>query len=84
MVVVGGIYNPNHYSSHWLSSLSIGTPDSPLSIVHSTVHCPVRAMSADRWILELLTVEFVCPCGATHSSLAHRTARCDMIVADCL
>jgi hypothetical protein len=84
MVVVGGIYNPNHYSSHWLSSLSIGTPDSPLSIRHSTVHCLVRATSADHWILELLTVEFACPCGATDNSLAHRTIRCDMIVADCL
>jgi hypothetical protein len=37
MVVVGGIYSPNHYSSHWLTALSMGTPDSP--VVHHTLHC---------------------------------------------
>jgi hypothetical protein len=37
MVVVGGIYSPNHYSSHWLTSLSMGTLDSP--VVHRTLHC---------------------------------------------
>jgi hypothetical protein len=30
---LGGIYSPNHYSSRWLSSLSMGTPDTPLFIV---------------------------------------------------
>jgi hypothetical protein len=36
MVVVGGIYSPNHYSSRWLTTLSMGTPDSP--VVHRTQH----------------------------------------------
>jgi hypothetical protein len=36
MVVVGGIYSPNHYSSRWLTVLLIGTPDSP--VVHWTQH----------------------------------------------
>jgi hypothetical protein len=52
MEVVGGIYSPNHYSSHWLFCLSMGTPDSPVRTGDSTVHCPVRATSADRWGLE--------------------------------
>jgi hypothetical protein len=34
---------------------------------HSIVHCPVRATSADRWGLELLTVEVFCPFGAPDS-----------------
>jgi hypothetical protein len=34
MVVVGGIYSPNHDSSRWLTALSMGTPDSP--VVHQT------------------------------------------------
>jgi hypothetical protein len=37
MMVVGGIYSPSHYSSCWLTALSIGTPDSP--VVHRTHHC---------------------------------------------
>jgi hypothetical protein len=37
MVVVGGIYSPNHYSSCWLTALSMGTPDS--SVVHRTLQC---------------------------------------------
>jgi hypothetical protein len=50
--VVGGIYSPNHYSSYWLFCLSMGTPDSPVRTEDSTVPCPVRATSADRWGLE--------------------------------
>jgi hypothetical protein len=30
------IYSPIHYSSYWLSSLSMGTPDS--LVVHRTLH----------------------------------------------
>jgi hypothetical protein len=78
MVVVGGIYSPNQHSSRWLTSLSMGTPDSPVRIRHSTIHCPVRAMSADRWGLELLTVEVVYPFGAPDSPVAHRTVLCDL------
>jgi hypothetical protein len=72
-----GIYSPNHYSSRWLLYLSTGTPDSPVRTGHSTVHCVVRATSADRWGLEQSTVDFVCPCGALDSSM-----RVD--IADCL
>jgi hypothetical protein len=31
---LGGNYSPNYYSSHWLTSISMGTPDSP--VVHQT------------------------------------------------
>jgi hypothetical protein len=34
---------------------------------HSIVHCPMRAMSTDRWALELLTVEDFCSFGAPDS-----------------
>jgi hypothetical protein len=34
---------------------------------HGTVHCPVRATSADRWGLERLTVEVLCPLEAPDS-----------------
>jgi hypothetical protein len=37
MEVVGGIYSPNQHSSRWLTSLSMGTPDSPMA--HRTQHC---------------------------------------------
>jgi hypothetical protein len=55
--VVGGIYSLQPLPSHWLSLLAMGTPDSPVVHWTSTVHCPVRAMSArplgfgevDRW-----------------------------------
>jgi hypothetical protein len=43
---------------------------------HGTVHCPVRATSADRWGLELLTVEVFCPLVAPDSLVVHRTVRC--------
>jgi hypothetical protein len=78
MEVVGGIYSRNHYSSCWLTSLSMGTPDSLVCTGHGTVHCPVHATSANRWGLELLTVEVVCPCGAPDSPVAHWTIRCDL------
>jgi hypothetical protein len=44
-----GIYSPNHNSSHWLCSLSTGTPDSPVRTVHGTVQCSVPAMSVAHW-----------------------------------
>jgi hypothetical protein len=75
---LGGIYSLNHYSSCWLSSMSMGTPDSPVHTGHSTVQCPVRATLADRWGLELLNVEVVCPCGAPDSLVAHQTVWCDL------
>jgi hypothetical protein len=77
MVVVGGIYSPNQHSSRWLTSLLMGTPDSPVRTRHSTVHCPVHARSADHWGLELLTVEVVCPFGAPDSPIRP-------VVVDCL
>jgi hypothetical protein len=30
MVVVGGIYSPNHQNSRWGGLLSMGAPDSPV------------------------------------------------------
>jgi hypothetical protein len=61
MVVVGGIYSPNQ------TSLTMGTPDSP--VVHRILHCSLSggATSADRWGLELLTVEDFYPFGAPDS-----------------
>jgi hypothetical protein len=53
----GGIYSPNHYSSRWLNSLSMGTSDSP--VVHRTQPCslsgachvyrPLGFGAVDRW-----------------------------------
>jgi hypothetical protein len=34
---------------------------------HDTVHCPVRATSADHWGLERLTIEVLCPLVAPDS-----------------
>jgi hypothetical protein len=76
MAVVGGIYSPNHYSSCWLFCLSMGTPDSPVRTGHSTVHCLVCATSADRWGLELFTIEVVCPYGAPDSPVRPDVADC--------
>jgi hypothetical protein len=56
-----GIYSPNHYSSHccrWAHRTD------QWCTRHDTVHCPVRATSADRWGLERLTVEVLCPLAA--------------------
>jgi hypothetical protein len=43
---------------------------------HGTVHCLVRATSANRWGLELLIVKVLCPLAALDSPVAHRTVRC--------
>jgi hypothetical protein len=43
---------------------------------HGTVHCPVRATSANHWGLELLTIEVLCPDAASDSPVAHRTVWC--------
>jgi hypothetical protein len=70
MVVVGGIYNPNHYSSRccrWAHRTVWWCTG------HSTFHCPVSATSADYWGLEWLTVEVLCPLVALDSLVAHRT-----------
>jgi hypothetical protein len=56
-VVVGGIYSPQPLSSRWQRLLAMGAPDSPVRHRAVTVHCPVRATSAqplgfgavDRW-----------------------------------
>jgi hypothetical protein len=34
---------------------------------HDTIHCPMRATSADRWDLERLTIEVLCPLAAPDS-----------------
>jgi hypothetical protein len=64
MVVVVGIYSPNHYSSRccWCTQRTVRWYTG-----HGTVHCPVRTMSADRWGLERLTVEVLCPLAALNS-----------------
>jgi hypothetical protein len=73
MVVVGGIYSPNHYSSHcyrWAHRTVWRCTE------HSTIHCPVSATLANRWGLELLIVEVFCPLAASDSLVAHRTVQC--------
>jgi hypothetical protein len=63
MVVVGGIYSPNHYSScccRWCTE-------------QGTVHCSVCATSANRWGLERLTIEVFYLIAAPDSLGAHRT-----------
>jgi hypothetical protein len=56
MEVVGGIYSLQPLPTCWLTLLSMGTPD---SLVHAT--------SSDRWGLELLTIEVLCPLEASDS-----------------
>jgi hypothetical protein len=73
MVVVGGIYSPNHYSSRfcrWAHRTVRWCTE------HCTVHCPVSATSVDRWGLELLTVEVFYLLAAPDSPVAHWTVRC--------
>jgi hypothetical protein len=78
MVVVGGIYCPNHYSSRWLTLLSMGTPDSP--VVHRTQHCSL--LSDARHVSRplgfgVVDVEGFCPFAASDSPV-----RSDIV--DCL
>jgi hypothetical protein len=65
LVVVWILYRWAHRTVRWCNG-------------HSTVHCPVSATSADRWGLELLTVEVVCPLGAPDNSVCngHSTVHC--------
>jgi hypothetical protein len=42
MVVVGGIYSPNHQNSRWGGLLSMGAPDSP---VRPPRHPTVRVLT---------------------------------------
>jgi hypothetical protein len=44
--------------------------------VHGIVHCPVCATLADRWGLERLNVEVLCPLAAPDSLVAHWTVQC--------
>jgi hypothetical protein len=73
MVVVGGIYSPNHYFSRWLGFRSMSTPDSPVRTRHPTFHCPMSATSVVRWNRLL----------DSSAPVAHRTVRYDLIIADC-
>jgi hypothetical protein len=43
---LGGIYSPQPLPSHWQRLLAMGIPNSLVRHRTSTVHCPVRAMSA--------------------------------------
>jgi hypothetical protein len=84
MVVVGGIYSPNHYSSHWLTALSMGTPDS--LVVHRTQYCslsgachvsrPLGFGAIDRWRLLSLW------CTGQSNGTPDSPVRSD--IADCL
>jgi hypothetical protein len=74
MVVVGGIYNPNHYYScccRWAHRTVRWCTG------HYTVHCLVNATSADHWGFELLTVEVFYLLAAPDSPMRP-------VVADCL
>jgi hypothetical protein len=42
MVVVGGIYSPNHQNSRWGGMLSMGAPDSP---VRQPCHPTIRVLT---------------------------------------
>jgi hypothetical protein len=64
MVVVGGIYSSNHYSSRCCRRAHLTVQ---WCTRHGIVHCLVRAMSADSWGLEQLTVEVLCPLAALDS-----------------
>jgi hypothetical protein len=73
MVVVGGIYSPNRYSSHccrWAHRTVRWCTG------YGTVQRPVHAASVDRWGLEWLTVEVLCPLAPLDSPVAHRTVWC--------
>jgi hypothetical protein len=59
VLVVGGIYSPNHQSGRWGRLVSYGAPDSP---VRQPLHPTVRVRP-----LELLT------CGPPDSPVVHRT-----------
>jgi hypothetical protein len=66
VLVVGGIYSPNHKSGHWGRLLSKGAPDSRCA----TGHCPVRQPrhpTVRVRPLELLT------CGPPDSPVVHQT-----------
>jgi hypothetical protein len=63
MMVVGGIYSLNHYSSRWLSSLSTGTPDIALFIVR----CMPRQQTVGVWSSRSLTSSVL---------VVHLTVRC--------
>jgi hypothetical protein len=58
MVMVGGIYSPNHYSS---PLLSMAHRTVQWCTGHDTVQCPVPATSVGRWGLERLPIEALCP-----------------------
>jgi hypothetical protein len=61
VVVVGGIYSPNHQTNRWGGCLSMGAPDTVRCASHvtqllgvpdssvphrtGTVHCPVRLLA---------------------------------------
>jgi hypothetical protein len=63
---LGGIYSPNHYSSRccrWTHRTERWCTK------HYTIHCSVRATSADYWGLERLIVEVLCPLATPDSSV---------------
>jgi hypothetical protein len=72
---LGGIYSPNHYSScccRWAHQTIRWCTG------RGTVHCPVHATSVDRWGLEWLTIEVICPLVAPDSPV-----RSDFYIMHC-
>jgi hypothetical protein len=78
MVVVGVFIAPTTILPIGCSFLSTVAPDSLVRTGHPTIHCLVPATLADCRGLEQSTVEFVCPCGAPDSPVAHRIVQCDL------
>jgi hypothetical protein len=67
--VVGGIYSPQPLTSRWQGLLAMGASDSPVRHRTATVHCLVRATSAQPLGSEQLTVGVACHLAAPDSSV---------------
>jgi hypothetical protein len=71
MVVVGGIYSPNHYSSHWLYICrrahrpGRGAPDTTLFIVWCVPRQPTVGVRSSRLLTSSVLV-------------VHRIVQCDL------
>jgi hypothetical protein len=67
MEMVGGIYSLQPLLSRWLTLMLLAHWTVWWCTGHDTVHYSVSATSADRWGLELLTVEVFYPLAAPDS-----------------
>jgi hypothetical protein len=75
---LGCIYSPNHYSSRWLTLYRWAHRIVWSCTGHNTIHYPVRDTLSDRWGLEQLMVEVVCPFATLDSPVPYQTVRCDL------